>query len=188
MEIPLALAAEVGALLKARKQSISLAESASGGLMSAALLSVPGASAYFLGGAAIYTRRARRVFMDMPDKLPEGMVSATEPYALLLARTAQARLTADWGLAETGAAGPTGNSKGDPAGHACIAVVGPGALAYGHQLVDDGTGIAAARHHRGERQQRSVHGGDFAADEGNDVFGFACGLVHGCSLVLDGLR
>ncbi len=126
MEIPLTLAAEVGALLKARKQSISLAESASGGLMSAALLSVPGASAYFLGGAAIYTRRARRVFMDMPDKLPEGMVSATEPYALLLARTAQARLTADWGLAETGAAGPTGNSKGDPAGHACIAVVGPG--------------------------------------------------------------
>jgi PncC family amidohydrolase len=125
MEMPLSLAAEVGALLKARKQTISVAESASGGLMSAALLSVPGASAYFLGGAAIYTRRARRVLMDMPDKLPEGMVSATEPYALLLARTARSRLSADWGLAETGAAGPTGNSKGDPAGHACIAVVGP---------------------------------------------------------------
>ena len=125
MQIPLALAAEVGELLKARGQTIAVAESAAGGLMSAALLSVPGASAYFMGGAAIYTRRARRVLLGMGDQLPAGMVSATEPYALFLARTARERLTTDWGLGETGAAGPTGNSKGDPPGHACIAVVGP---------------------------------------------------------------
>ncbi len=125
MDIPATLAAEVGALLKARKETIAVAESATGGLMSAALLSVPGASAYFLGGAAIYTRKSRRLLLDMPDKLPAGMVSATEPYALLLAATVRDRFEASWGLAETGAAGPAGNSKGDPAGHACIAVLGP---------------------------------------------------------------
>lgn len=125
MDIPAALAAEVGALLKARKETIAVAESATGGLMSAALLSVPGASAYFLGGAAIYTRKSRQIFLDMPRELPAGMVSATEPYALLLAATVRDRFAASWGLAETGAAGPAGNSKGDPAGHACIAVLGP---------------------------------------------------------------
>lgn len=125
MDFPATLAAEVGALLKARKETIAVAESATGGLMSAALLSVPGASAYFLGGAAIYTRKSRRLLLDMPDQLPAGMVSATEPYALLLAGTVRDRFQASWGLAETGAAGPAGNSKGDPAGHACIAVLGP---------------------------------------------------------------
>ena len=125
MNIPAVLAAEVGALLKARKESIAVAESATGGLMSAALLSVPRASEYFLGGAAIYTRKARRLLLGMGSELPPGMISATEPYALLLASTVRERFEATWGLAETGAAGPAGNSKGDPAGHACIAVVGP---------------------------------------------------------------
>lgn len=50
------------------------------------------------------------------------MRSASEPYALLLARMASQRFSASWGLAETGAAGPTGNSYGDNAGHSCIAV------------------------------------------------------------------
>src|SRR5262245_51064056 len=112
MDVSTELAKEAGALLKANRQSIALAESASGGLMSAALLSVPGASAYFLGGAAIYTRKARRLLLAMPDELPPGMRSATEPYALLLARTVRERFGSTWGLAETGAAGPTGNSHG----------------------------------------------------------------------------
>jgi PncC family amidohydrolase len=125
MNIPVPLAAEVGALLKERRETIAVAESASGGLMSAALLSVPGASAYFLGGAAIYTRTARRLLLGLPEELPAGMRSATEPYALLLARTVRQRFDVTWGLAETGAAGPAGNRYGNPAGHACIAVCGP---------------------------------------------------------------
>jgi PncC family amidohydrolase len=120
-----ALAAELGALLKDRKQTVAVAESSSGGLISAALLSVPGASAYYLGGAVVYTGKARMVLMDLPREAVAGMRSASEPYALLLARTARERFGATWGVSETGAAGPTGNGYGDAAGHTCIAISGP---------------------------------------------------------------
>jgi PncC family amidohydrolase len=121
----MALAEQAGALLKQRGETIAVAESSSGGLISAALLSVPGASAYFLGGGVIYTPKARAVLMDIPKRDVAGMRSASEPYALLLARTARERLSATWGLSETGAAGPTGNPYGDAAGHTCIAICGP---------------------------------------------------------------
>ena len=119
------LAGEVGAALKAAGQTVAVAESSSGGLISAALLRVPGASAYFLGGAVVYTGKARMVLMDLPREAVAGMRSASEPYALLLARTARERFGATWGLSETGAAGPTGNGYGDAAGHTCIALSGP---------------------------------------------------------------
>lgn len=119
-----ALAAEVGERLKARGETIAVAESSSGGLISAALLSVPGASKYFLGGAVVYTPKARVMLMDIPREKLEGMRSASEPYASLLARTARERFNATWGLSETGAAGPTGNGYGDAPGHTCIALAG----------------------------------------------------------------
>src|SRR5580692_3786549 len=115
----------LGARLKARGETVSVAESSSGGLLSAALLAVPGASAYFLGGAVVYTAKARVLLMDLPREAVAGMRSASEPYALLLARTARDRFSATWGLSETGAAGPTGNPYGDAAGHTCIALAGP---------------------------------------------------------------
>jgi len=121
----LPLANEVGQRLKDRKETIAIAESSSGGLLSAALLAVPGASAYFLGGAVVYTAKARVMLMDIPREGVAGMRSASEPYALLLARTARERFNATWGLSETGAAGPTGNPYGDAAGHTCIALSGP---------------------------------------------------------------
>jgi PncC family amidohydrolase len=120
-----ALAAEVGERLKLQGQTVAVAESSSGGLVSAALLAVPGASKYFLGGAVVYTAKARVLFMDIPREGLEGMRSASEPYALLLARTARERFGAAWGVSETGAAGPTGNPYGDAAGHTCVAVSGP---------------------------------------------------------------
>jgi PncC family amidohydrolase len=121
----LPLAEKVAILLKARRETIAVAESSAGGLVSAALLGVPGASAYFLGGAVVYTYGARGVFLNIPEEALAGIRPATEPYALLLARTVRQRLAATWGLAETGATGPTGNRYGDPAGHACLAVAGP---------------------------------------------------------------
>jgi nicotinamide-nucleotide amidase len=120
-----ALAAEVGERLKARGETIAVAESSSGGLISAALLSVPGASKYFLGGAVVYTPKARVMLMDIPRERLEGMRSASEPYALLLAQTARERFAATWGLSETGAAGPTGNGYGAAPGHTCLAISGP---------------------------------------------------------------
>ena len=123
MEQLIARAERIGALLKERRETIAIAESSTGGLVSAALLAVPGASAYFLGGAVVYTLSARKGLLEIGE-LPQGMRASTEPYALLSARTVRARLGASWGLGETGATGPTGNRYGDAAGHTCFAVVG----------------------------------------------------------------
>jgi PncC family amidohydrolase len=120
----LPLAARAGALLKARRETIAVAESSAGGLIAAALLAVPGASAYFLGGAVVYTRKARAELLGIPEDALAGMRPATEAYAALLARAARERLGTTWALAETGATGPTGNRYGDAAGHACLAVAG----------------------------------------------------------------
>jgi nicotinamide-nucleotide amidase len=119
------MASTVGGLLKARGQTVAVAESSAGGLISAALLAVPGASAYFLGGSVIYTQAARRALIRVPDEAMAGMRSSSEPYALLKARAVRELLGTTWGLSETGASGPTGNRYGDAAGHACIAVAGP---------------------------------------------------------------
>jgi len=119
-----AIAEKIAALLIARRQTVAVAESSTGGLISAALLAVPGASAYFLGGAVVYTRDARRILMDIPDAAMQGLRSSSEPYARLLASQIRQRFSADWGLSETGAAGPTGNRYGDAAGHSCLAVAG----------------------------------------------------------------
>jgi len=117
-------AERIGTLLKARRETVGVAESSSGGLVSAALLSVPGASAYFQGGAVVYTADARTALLAItPDQMP-GIRSASEPYARLLARTMRQRLNTTWGIAETGAARPSGNRYGDGAGHTCIAVSG----------------------------------------------------------------
>jgi PncC family amidohydrolase len=118
------LAEKAAAILTARKQTIAIAESSTGGLISAALVAVPGASAYFLGGGVVYTRQSRRLLLDVPDAALDGMRPSTEPYALLMARTAQKNFSSTWALAETGATGPTGNRYGDAAGHSCIAVAG----------------------------------------------------------------
>jgi PncC family amidohydrolase len=118
------IAEQIAAKLVERKQTIAVAESSTGGLISAALLAVPGASAYFLGGAVVYTRDARRLLMDIPDEAMKGLRSASEPYATLLASQMRQRFSTDWGLSETGATGPTGNRYGDAAGHSCMAVAG----------------------------------------------------------------
>jgi PncC family amidohydrolase len=116
-------AEKVARLLKERKETIAVAESSTGGLISAALLALPGASAYFLGGAVVYTQAARKALLDVTE-LPSGMRASTEPYALFAARIARQRFAASWALAETGATGPTGNRYGDAPGHTCIAVIG----------------------------------------------------------------
>ena len=125
MQDLIARAEKIARLLKHRGESVAAAESSTGGLIAAALLALPGASAYFLGGAVVYTQVARRALLDVPDLSSLGMRASTEPYALLLAQTARQRFSAHWAVAESGAAGPTGNRYGDPAGHSCIAVAGP---------------------------------------------------------------
>ena len=125
MQSLMSVANELAALLKNRGDKVAVAESSAGGLIAASLLAVPGASAYFLGGAVVYTLQARRELMGIGDEAMRGLRSSSEPYAQLLAATIRDKHGATWGLAETGAAGPTGNRYGDAAGHSCIAVDGP---------------------------------------------------------------
>ena len=118
-------AQRVAGMLKGNDQTIGVSESSGGGLISACLLAVPGASAYFMGGAVTYTRTSHRAFLQVPDEALTGIRSSTEDYALLNARSVREVLGTTWGLAETGASGPTGNRYGDAAGHTCVAVSGP---------------------------------------------------------------
>ncbi|KAB7646609.1 nicotinamide-nucleotide amidohydrolase family protein [Polymorphobacter fuscus] len=129
MKALLAQAAELAALLKARRQTVAVAESSTGGLISAALLAVPGASAYYLGGGVIYTPRARHRLLGLRREDVRGLTSASEPYAALLAETVRRQFSATWGISETGASGPTGNPYGDAAGHSCFAVAGTSVVA-----------------------------------------------------------
>lgn len=130
MEKLLPLAEKIAASLVARKETIAVAESSTGGLISAALLAVPGASAYYRGGGVIYTPRARAALVNITKEEMEaiGNRGATEPYATLLANRARELLNTTWGLSETGASGPAGNRYGDAAGHSCMAVAGPRAV------------------------------------------------------------
>lgn len=125
MQQLIGIAEQIASRLIARKQTIAVAESSTGGLISSALLAVPGASAYFLGSAVVYTRDARRILMDIPDDAMKGIRSASEVYAKLLAEKIRERFGSDWGMSETGATGPTGNRYGDAAGHSCMAIAGP---------------------------------------------------------------
>jgi nicotinamide-nucleotide amidase len=121
----LPLAEKIGALLKQRKETIAIAESSAGGLIAASLLSVPGASAYFLGGVVVYTRKSMQEVLGFTEENFKGMRGITEATALVLARGARDRLSSTWGISEIGAAGPTGSRYGDAAGTTCIAVAGP---------------------------------------------------------------
>jgi nicotinamide-nucleotide amidase len=119
------LAAVASQALIERSQTVAVAESATGGLVSASLLAVPGASKYFLGGGVIYTRRAARALLGLTGDDVAGMHGETEPYAALIAEKIRTSLGATWGISESGAAGPKGSPYGDAPGHACLAVAGP---------------------------------------------------------------
>lgn len=125
MDNLMAMGEPLGRLLGSKNQTVAVAESSAGGLISAALLAVAGASAYFRGGGVIYTHYARSGFLDLSPEALEGIRPSSEAYALVLARAVRERLHSTWGCAETGAAGPTGNRYGDAAGHTCIALSGP---------------------------------------------------------------
>jgi PncC family amidohydrolase len=125
MQDLLAVAERLGSRLRQRGETVAVAESSVGGLIAASLLAQPGASAFFVGGAVVYTMQAREALLGITPADMAGMRSASEPYALLLAQRLRQRLGVTWGLAETGAAGPAGNRYGDAPGHVCLAISGP---------------------------------------------------------------
>lgn len=134
MQTLLPLAAEIGGILKARRETVAISESSAGGLISAALLAAPGASRYYRGGGVIYTPQAFRGLLGLTREDLGDKRSSTEPYARMLAGRIREVLEADWGLCETGAAGPDGNMYGDAAGHTCVALAGPGGVLVSRTL------------------------------------------------------
>ncbi len=128
------IAEEIAVRLKRKGQTVAVSESSAGGLISAALLAVPGASAYYRGGGVIYTPKAFKHLLGLTREDLGDRRSSTEPYAELLAVTIRNKLGADWGLCETGASGPTGNMYGDAAGHTCIGICGPNDFLYSRTL------------------------------------------------------
>jgi nicotinamide-nucleotide amidase len=124
MKSLLPIAEKIAARLRERNETLAVAESSAGGLISAALVAQPGASVFYVGGTVVYTLESRRTLLEIPDEAVKGIRASTEPYALLAARAIRERLGTTWGISETGASGPTGNRYGDPPGHACIAVSG----------------------------------------------------------------
>jgi len=134
MERLFPLAEKIAARLKTRGETVAISESSSGGLISAALLAMPGASNFYRGAGIIYTPHAFRGLMGLSRADVEGMRSSTEPYALMMAGTIRDKLNATWGLCETGASGPSGNGYGDAAGHVCVGLVGPAEAQLSHTL------------------------------------------------------
>jgi nicotinamide-nucleotide amidase len=136
-------AAEIARLLADRGQTLGVAESSAGGLVSAALLAVPGASRYYRGGVVSYHLDGARSVLGESTGLDPGERGATEQFARWLAASAAARHGADWGIGETGAAGPTGNRYGDPPGHAWIAIASPDGELTAEHLLTGGDDRAA---------------------------------------------
>ena len=125
MDLLTRMAGGIGQLLKDKRQTIAIAETSAGGLVSSALLAVPGASAYYMGGGVLYTDDSRSILLALPEDAFKEMRPSMEPYAAKFAAAIKERLGSTWGLSETGAAGPAGNRYGDAPGHSCMAVSGP---------------------------------------------------------------
>lgn len=131
------IAAEAGALLKARGQTIAVVDGSTGGLISASLLAMPGASAFYLGGGVIYTLKGRRIVLGHPPGSLRGYTSAKEDYALAQARLIRERYGADWGIAETGASGGSAHPLGVASGTSAVGVVGPDSIEASVLIVTD---------------------------------------------------
>ncbi len=118
-------ALRIADLLRRRGEKVAVADGATGGLVAASLLTVPGALDFFVGGGVVYSFRARDVLFALPRDAYAGMLGASEDYALLQARAIRDNLGAQWGLAESGSVGGSNHPSGAPAGRSCAAVVGP---------------------------------------------------------------
>ena len=97
MDLLTRMAGEIGQLLKDRGQTVAVSETSAGGLVSSALLAVPGASAYYMGGGVLYTYDSRSILLGLPEDAFEGMRPSTEPYAAKLAAAIKDRLGVDLG-------------------------------------------------------------------------------------------
>ena len=122
------IAARIAELLRARGEKIAVADGATGGLISASLLTVPGALSFYVGGGVVYSKASRDALYGLDESVFEGMKSATEDYAALQARAIRDNFHADWGIAESGAAGSSKHPMGVASGRSCVGIAGPNGI------------------------------------------------------------
>lgn len=111
--------------LRARGEKLAVADGATGGLIMASLLTVPGALNFFVGGGVVYSFRARDVLWAQPRDAYKGIRGPCQEYAELQARAIRDNLQADWGIAESGSVGGSTHPGGAPSGLSVVAVAGP---------------------------------------------------------------
>jgi nicotinamide-nucleotide amidase len=141
------------ALLERRGETLAVAESMPGGNLAARLTAIPGVSKVFLGGATVYSARAKAVLAGLDPGFIQTHGTVSEPVTGGLAAGIRERLGTTWGLAVTGNAGPTEDKDGPaPIGTCLVAVAGP-----------DGTESKAFRL-PGGRAELQVRGASWALD------------------------
>lgn len=114
---------QLAASLTRAGESVAIAETSAGGLIAAELLAQSGASKFFRGGVVVYSKHSKQAVLGLdPDS---SQPTSTEPHALELAAAVREKLGSDWGVGETGVAGPSANSRGIAPGVCAIGVVGP---------------------------------------------------------------
>ena len=130
-------ALRIADMLRQRGEKVAVADGATGGLVAASLLTVPGALDFFVGGGVVYSFRARDILFDLPRDAYAGMRGASEEYALLQARAIRDNFGTQWGLAESGSVGGSSHPSSAPAGRSCAAVAGPGGVEFTRETGSD---------------------------------------------------
>ncbi len=115
----------VGRLLKERGQSLSLAESCTGGYVSHLITGVPGSSAYYTGGVVSYANAVKMEELGIPSDMLELNGAVSQPVVERMAVGVREALRTDWSVALSGVAGPDGGTPEKPVGTVWMAVAGP---------------------------------------------------------------
>lgn len=124
--MPSSVVDQVVQTLRARRETISFAESCTGGLLASSLASLPGVSDVFVGSVVAYSNQVKENLLGVSSSLLRSMGAVSLPVARTMAQGARGRFNTTWSIAITGIAGPSGGSPEKPVGTVCFAVSGPG--------------------------------------------------------------
>ena len=116
---------KISRILTKRKETVSVTETSTGGLISAGLLSVPGASSYFVGGVIPYARSVRGDLLNITKDKVVGLSPMSEEMAMSFAQNTKQKMQTDWAIAELGIAGPRGSVYGFEPGSCVVGISGP---------------------------------------------------------------
>lgn len=114
-----------GNLLKEKKQTLSTAESCTGGYIAHLITSVPGSSEYFIGSIVSYANRIKENFLNVSSDILNNHGAVSEPVVLAMAKSVKEKFSTDYSIAVSGIAGPSGGTAEKPVGTVWIAIATP---------------------------------------------------------------